>query len=160
MGIHVLLSTVTFPLMYGINFHVFSLPIGLAVRVSTSIFSFFQATAHLGLMVLRNCSLNPVPFITLFFVSQNMAKSLQKALMTSLVFLGKVLRQVSVCSFKKVHIEVMKCGVRTLSNSVLKNYLSVPSVFLTYGAELCSEIIDFALCDILTNMKCVSGNTT
>lgn len=66
--------------MYEINFHVFSLPIELAMRVSSSIFSSIQAPAHLGLMVLNNCSLNSGPFIVLFFfTSQNMVKSPQKA---------------------------------------------------------------------------------
>jgi hypothetical protein len=90
--------------MYEINFLVLSLPMELAVRESHSLFS-VQAPAYSGRVVLNRCSLNSVLFFTIFFfffffwLPHSMVKSLQKALMKSLVFPGKVLILGFVCPF-------------------------------------------------------------
>lgn len=60
--------------------------------------------------------------------------------MKSLVFPGKVLMEVFMCPFKKVHKEFTKFVIQTLSKLGLKSFLSVSPLFLTNCSELCSEI--------------------
>lgn len=100
MGIHALPSAITFCLMYEINFLVLSLPMELAVKESRSLFS-VQAPAYSGRVVLNRCSLNSLflSSLSFFWFLHSMVKPLQKALMKSLVFPGKVLILGFVCPF-------------------------------------------------------------